>query len=299
MNSPLETPMLPECKDSTLTLQYKIPTEHFVVCNNLSSSQNLSYTVDIRVGKQWAHPEITEHSLTVIIKVQQSDGRVSTKVVPDAKTVAIVEATVRGIRDGNVNVERGYEDAAQSVQRLVIPPYYPDLPYELDKAKGRLIHFIVSYRITHRRSDLKNLLDTGVLTDCTLISSEGNQFPAHRAILAAQSPVFAAMFQHDTSEKATGICKIIDFEANILQLLIHFAYTRELSAGDGGQQIIKLWYAADKYDMSDLRHACEDALVASVKNENAFEYFVFARERGLQVLQRKAGICIGNNPLNV
>ncbi|XP_055352999.1 speckle-type POZ protein-like [Paramacrobiotus metropolitanus] len=303
------TPILPECKNDTITMQYKIPTERFVESTMWVGCR--SYIVDIDVGKQRDHPEISDHTLKVCIHVLQSDGRVlqTISVLPATKDkntvvspVPVVEATTRGIcvnENAYALGQAGHLDSAQSLQWLIKAVQNPSLAYVLDKANGQLIHVIVTYRTINNRTTLKNLLDTRLLTDCTLVSSEGTQFPAHRAILAAQSPVFAAMFQNDTSEKANGTCNIIDFEGDILQLLVRYAYTRELSAEDGGKQIVKLWCAADKYDIPELRNACEDLMVASVKKENALEYFLFARERGLQELQKKAGICIGNNPLHV
>ena len=47
--------------------------------------------------------------------------------------------------------------------------------------------------------------------DCCLVVS-GQEFLAHKGILAAQSPVFRAMFEHDMKERRTNRVDINDLE---------------------------------------------------------------------------------------
>ena len=49
-------------------------------------------------------------------------------------------------------------------------------------------------------ADLASLLSSGSFADVTL-EIESQEFQAHRAILAARSPVFSAMFQHAMEEQ--------------------------------------------------------------------------------------------------
>lgn len=70
-------------------------------------------------------------------------------------------------------------------------------------------------------------------TDCEFWV--GNSiFPAHRGVLAARSPVFAAMFKADMLESRTHKVIIEDIEASVFEEFLYFLYTGQLkrSAAD-------------------------------------------------------------------
>ncbi|XP_055345258.1 speckle-type POZ protein B-like [Paramacrobiotus metropolitanus] len=132
-----------------------------------------------------------------------------------------------------------------------------------------------------------SLLENGQITDCTLVSRDEKSFAVHRAVLAAQSPVFAAMFEHDMKEKSSGECVIQDVDGIVLEALIKFAYTcapLELPA----IHLPDLHDAADKYDMDDLRRHCEIVMIGAIAVDNGLRYLNFATERGLPKLKKQA-----------
>ena len=54
----------------------------------------------------------------------------------------------------------------------------------------------------------------------------GKDFPAHKHILSAQSPVFGAMFQHDMIEAKQDHVDIEeDVEAKAFETMLRFIYT--------------------------------------------------------------------------
>ncbi|KAH9383391.1 hypothetical protein HPB48_024633 [Haemaphysalis longicornis] len=53
----------------------------------------------------------------------------------------------------------------------------------------------------------------------------GKDIHAHKAIMAARSPVFAAMFEHEMKEKVQGRVKITDFSFGVSRQVIEFIYT--------------------------------------------------------------------------
>ena len=59
-------------------------------------------------------------------------------------------------------------------------------------------------------------------------------FPAHKGIVAARSPVFAAMFKADMKESRTQQVVIEDIESSIFEEFLYFLYTGQLkrSAAD-------------------------------------------------------------------
>jgi len=92
-------------------------------------------------------------------------------------------------------------------------------------------------------------------------------FPAHKFVLAAGSPVFAAMLQsEDFTEQKTNILKIDDLEPVVVKELLRFLYTDRVEKMD---KLAKdLLMAADKYMVDLLKLECQAALAVTVTIEN-------------------------------
>ena len=78
---------------------------------------------------------------------------------------------------------------------------------------------------------------------------ENEKIAAHRAILAARSPVFAAMFQPDRQQKSTNEVEIKDVTPAAFKALLRFIYTGRCQVGMWAED---LFMAAIKYDIKDL-----------------------------------------------
>ncbi|XP_049796174.1 ankyrin repeat and protein kinase domain-containing protein 1-like [Schistocerca nitens] len=113
---------------------------------------------------------------------------------------------------------------------------------------------------------LAALLDGGEGSLVTLVAGE-TRVAAHRAVLAAASPVFAAMFAHDMLEASSGQVSIDDVEGPVLKLLVAYAYT--LQAPQLPDTAPQLLSAADKYGLSALKAACERQLISQLAVETA------------------------------
>ena len=98
--------------------------------------------------------------------------------------------------------------------------------------------------------DLSSLLTstTNHLTDCTLVVDE-REIRAHKAILAARSPVFAAMFEHDCKEKQDSSVEITDMSGEVLEALLRYIYTGQVQFLD--QFALELMTAADKVSVDN------------------------------------------------
>lgn len=72
--------------------------------------------------------------------------------------------------------------------------------------------------------DLGQLLESQKFNDVVL-SVGGKEFPAHKAILAARSPVFAAMFEHEMEEKKQNRVDITDVEHGVMKEMLKFIYS--------------------------------------------------------------------------
>ncbi|CAL8099182.1 unnamed protein product [Calicophoron daubneyi] len=107
-------------------------------------------------------------------------------------------------------------------------------------------------------------------TTATISATNGvvlRQFEAHKAILAARSPVFAAMFEHGMEESRANRVEINDMEPDTLAEVLRYIYTGQVVGLD--KLAHELLAAADKYQLERLKTMCEEALVESLSVENS------------------------------
>lgn len=77
---------------------------------------------------------------------------------------------------------------------------------------------------------LGRLLSAGDWSDVTF-DVDGERFAAHRYILAARSPVFAAELfgpMKENNNAVPGVIRIGDMEAKVFEAMLHFVYTDSL-----------------------------------------------------------------------
>ena len=81
-------------------------------------------------------------------------------------------------------------------------------------------------------SDIGDLLEKKQLCDVTLVVGESEEtrkeIQAHKVILGARSPVFAAMFKHQMKEQTQGRVTITDVKAEVFEELLSFIYTGKI-----------------------------------------------------------------------
>ncbi|XP_049945019.1 protein roadkill-like isoform X2 [Schistocerca serialis cubense] len=113
---------------------------------------------------------------------------------------------------------------------------------------------------------LAALVDGGEDALVTLVAGE-TRVAAHRAVLSAASPVFAAMFAHDMLEASCGQVSIDDVEGPVLRLLVAYTYTLQApQLPDTAHQLLAV---AEKYGLSALKAACERQLISQLAVETA------------------------------
>ncbi|XP_015906178.2 TD and POZ domain-containing protein 1-like isoform X1 [Parasteatoda tepidariorum] len=101
------------------------------------------------------------------------------------------------------------------------------------------------------------------------------EFSVHKAVLCARSPVFKAMFERKMKENDLNVVDIDDVESQTMTSLINFLHFEPL--GDlSWEAAVKLYYAADKYDIKPLRKACVLRMKNELTNENICDSFVLA-----------------------
>ncbi|XP_046984218.1 ankyrin-3-like [Schistocerca americana] len=140
---------------------------------------------------------------------------------------------------------------------------------------------------------LAALLDGGEDALVTLVAGE-TRVAAHRAVLAAASPVFKAMFAHNMLEASCGQVSIDDVEGPVLRLLVAYTYT--LQAPQLPDTAPQLLAAADKYGLSALKAACERQLILQLAVETAAATAVRAVRHSCPDATRAAVAFIKDHP---
>ncbi|GBN83844.1 Speckle-type POZ protein-like A [Araneus ventricosus] len=100
-----------------------------------------------------------------------------------------------------------------------------------------------------------------------------DSFSAHKNILCARSPVFAAMFTTEMKETLENKVEISDVSSQVLKTMLTYIYTGktgELSVQSAGE----LLFAANKYQLQDLKRVCGDYLKSCVSVENVLKTLV-------------------------
>ncbi|XP_051054954.1 speckle-type POZ protein-like [Phodopus roborovskii] len=133
--------------------------------------------------------------------------------------------------------------------------------------------------------ELGELWENSLFADCCLVVA-GQEFRAHKAILAARSPVFRALFQRDMEESRTNRIEILDLEPHVFKAMMCFIYTGK--APDLHNMADTVLPAADKYGLERLKVICEDALCRDLSVENAAHTLILADLHSVGQLRMQA-----------
>lgn len=114
----------------------------------------------------------------------------------------------------------------------------------------------------------------------------GKEYQAHKAVLAARSPVFAAMFEHEMEERKHNRVEITDVDADVLREMLRFIYTGK--SNNLEKMADDLLAAADKYALERLKVMCEEALCSGLSVDNAAEVLILADLHSADQLKAQA-----------
>lgn len=153
--------------------------------------------------------------------------------------------------------------------------------------------------------NLDHLFETKVCSDVTL-NVAGKELQAHKAILAARSPVFRKMFCNDMKESNMNRVEIIDLESDVVEAMLKYMYTdghsfekilvRDLGGPSERQNIaIGLLRAADKYQLDRLRSICEQELCNHLSENTVIAILLSADQYNAARLKHRAIEFIGAN----
>jgi speckle-type POZ protein len=143
---------------------------------------------------------------------------------------------------------------------------------------------------------MSSLLDARSMADIQFIV-QGEKISAHLAVVASASPVIEAMFQGNRfKEGTTKTVRITDVSPEAFKHLLQFVYTGKIpTLSDSTETMEMLFFAADKYEIQDLKDICENKLARQVSKRNAIHLLIVAHLHSATKLQEAALRCIDRN----
>lgn len=118
----------------------------------------------------------------------------------------------------------------------------------------------------------KELLADGKFSDFAFIV-EGQEVPAHRALLASRSEVFNQIFTAKDEEKEKEIAKITGASKNSLEKFLAYLYTDEFEHFN--DNIPDFLYLANKFSIPDVKNKFEEMLASQLKDSNAIDTYQY------------------------
>eukprot|EP01043_Picozoa_sp_COSAG02_P005199 COSAG02_NODE_140_length_34374_cov_913.416443_2_plen_487_part_00 len=118
------------------------------------------------------------------------------------------------------------------------------------------------------------LLESGFMSDMEL-KCGGTSVKAHKLLLSARSPVFAAMFKPGLVEAEANEVTLEGIEPAVLRSLVHYLYCETLPEG-AMENAEGLLASADQYGVPRLVALCERELILGIDEANAAARLVLA-----------------------
>ncbi|GBN36438.1 TD and POZ domain-containing protein 5 [Araneus ventricosus] len=122
--------------------------------------------------------------------------------------------------------------------------------------------------------DLRCLYKDQILSDIRL-ETVSKTFHAHKNVLCAKSPVFAAMLTTNMRENLTGCIQVEDLEDSTIDQFLLFLYT-DILEDLQWESAMKLYYAADKYQVQRLKDMCTSFLITGINRRNMGDLLILA-----------------------
>ena len=183
----------------------------------------------------------------------------------------------------------------------------------LDKAKNLVVNDaltieceITASKVEHtsncaKKSALEAIQQANLSEELSLFVSDirfsdvvfyirGREFPAHKIILAARSPVFLAMFEeaqeHVGKHTKSQRIEIKEIEPETFLQTLKYIYTGRVDNIDS--MAAPLLAAADKYALKQLKSICEESLIRNMNSANVGSIYMLADVHSAEDLKKEA-----------
>ncbi|XP_044020999.1 speckle-type POZ protein-like [Aphidius gifuensis] len=142
------------------------------------------------------------------------------------------------------------------------------------KINRPLISGLLSYLENKKFSDIISEVD-------------GKEFKAHKMILSLKSPVFSAMFDHESMKESRDNRVVInDIDVDVVKQMLEYIYT-EKTPSKINDCVQDLLGAANKYQIDDLKEICENNIMGKITVANAVDTLVVADRYDTKELKNK------------
>lgn len=115
-----------------------------------------------------------------------------------------------------------------------------------------------------------------------ILRCEGKEIPTHRAVLAACSPYFLAMFTHELRESSQQVVDLKDVNPEILSALVDFVYTGVIDISV--QNVQEVLSVASLLQITEVMELCCSFLHKKLEPQNCLGIRNFAEAHGCQDL---------------
>lgn len=116
------------------------------------------------------------------------------------------------------------------------------------------------------------MLEDELFADFKLLTNDGKTLKAHRSILAARSPMFYAMLSTDMQESQQGSTDVPDFDSTTMKEVLRFIYSNKVDNFDDPVLV----FAAEKYQLEELKQLCIENLQKTLSVKNVVESLVIS-----------------------
>ena len=138
----------------------------------------------------------------------------------------------------------------------------------------------------------RDLYESQQLFDLTL-SADGKDFKVHKALIAASSDYFRAMFTNDCTEKDQKTVRINGVDATSMGLVVSFLYTGQVEMHTDTVQ--NLLSAANLFQLNELKKGCADFMANKLDVDNCIGIHFFAQAHECETLEFHAWDVITEN----
>ena len=157
-----------------------------------------------------------------------------------------------------------------------------------NKLEKQTQSFVSSAHSTALMQELGKIKKAGLLCDVTLCIAD-LRLPAHKLVLSASSPFFAAMFSSRMKESESGCVKLRNVEPSAVKDLVDFAYSSHISFSLAS--VMHLIAAADMLQFAEIKQACCNFLQNHVTPTNCLELLRLSDAHSCSQLHQAALLC--------
>ncbi|CAL8114532.1 unnamed protein product [Orchesella dallaii] len=133
--------------------------------------------------------------------------------------------------------------------------------------------------------EMGSLFKAILATDVTDIEirTEKATFKAHKAILAARSKVFAAMLDVPKDKEPLEEIFIDGFDNAVVENMLEYIYSSDIKLPEGKTD--EMLQIAEKYELDELKKACETELTEKITVDNALDTLFLADKNNANFLK--------------